>query len=545
MAAQYIGADGSEDEDSGATKGPEGEDKGKKKAGAEGSEDEDSGATKGSEGEDKGKKKAGAEGSEDEDNGAKAKGQVAHSAEVALPNQSNQPSPLTKMEMDLAEAKEVVKVVRNKTMATSREVDKFFTSLPQEDLQHTKMIVLWASVKSATLKTDNTIRKFSDYMNRTNMYETDVRMGARQTLRSLQTVLAKQSALCVGLKDRLEAHRTDMKTRVDVIASTDSLSKAEMMLEKAEQSCKALRDADRNFSIVVEMRHIGEIIPSAVHCKEAAAAHIKALEAGKSCVKAKLTACQHYEKDVASSTAKALNTILLELHTIYKSTSYLIEDGLLWRMAPFLAEFIGAAQTTKEKVKIAECAIAVLQSESLEREAIATIESAVKQGIETVMDAKESCARLPLQDKRLLALYRQGDPTMSQIYKEQESIQVAICTMQSHIATAVKLLKAKDCYELCEEAVIAAEREVAKAVTDAPSQGSAFTMEIAASFDTVLASAAGSISIANRRVRPHTKNMKAGRLETIEMPHPETSSRFLSLLRLYFVSSPGGLRLID
>ena len=120
------------------------------------------------------------------------------------------------MEMDLAEAKEVVKVVRNKTMATSREVDKFFTSLPQEDLQHKKMIVLWASVKSATLKTDNTIRKFSDYMDRTNMYETDVRMGARQTLRSLQTVLAKQSALCVGLKDRLEAHRTDMKTRVDV-----------------------------------------------------------------------------------------------------------------------------------------------------------------------------------------------------------------------------------------------------------------------------------------------------------------------------------------
>jgi hypothetical protein len=40
---------------------------GKKKAGVEGSEDEDSGATKGPEGEDKGKKKAGAEGPEDED----------------------------------------------------------------------------------------------------------------------------------------------------------------------------------------------------------------------------------------------------------------------------------------------------------------------------------------------------------------------------------------------------------------------------------------------------------------------------------------------
>jgi hypothetical protein len=68
------GAEGSAGEDSGATKGPEGEDNVKKKARAEGSEDKDSGATKGPEGpegEDKGKKKAGAEGSEDEDIGPK------------------------------------------------------------------------------------------------------------------------------------------------------------------------------------------------------------------------------------------------------------------------------------------------------------------------------------------------------------------------------------------------------------------------------------------------------------------------------------------
>jgi hypothetical protein len=67
-------AEGSAGEDSGATKGPEGEDNVKKKARAEGSEDKDSGATsgpEGPEGEDKRKKKAGAEGSEDEDIGPK------------------------------------------------------------------------------------------------------------------------------------------------------------------------------------------------------------------------------------------------------------------------------------------------------------------------------------------------------------------------------------------------------------------------------------------------------------------------------------------
>jgi hypothetical protein len=83
------GVEGSEDEDSGATKGPEGEDKGKKKAGAEGSEDEDSGATKGPEGEDKGKKKAGAEGPEDEDSsveGSEAQCRAVDKARLCIKN---------------------------------------------------------------------------------------------------------------------------------------------------------------------------------------------------------------------------------------------------------------------------------------------------------------------------------------------------------------------------------------------------------------------------------------------------------------------------
>jgi hypothetical protein len=83
------GVEGSEDEDSGATKGPEGEDKGKKKAGAEGSEDEDSGATKGPEGEDKGKKKAGAEGPEDEDSsveGSEAQCRAVNKARLCIKN---------------------------------------------------------------------------------------------------------------------------------------------------------------------------------------------------------------------------------------------------------------------------------------------------------------------------------------------------------------------------------------------------------------------------------------------------------------------------
>ena len=62
---------------------------GKKKAGVEGSEDEDSGATKGPEGEDKGKKKAGAEGPEDEDSsveGSEAQCRAVNKARLCIKN---------------------------------------------------------------------------------------------------------------------------------------------------------------------------------------------------------------------------------------------------------------------------------------------------------------------------------------------------------------------------------------------------------------------------------------------------------------------------
>ena len=55
--------------------------------------------------------------------------------------------------------------------------------------------------------------------------------------------------------------------------------------------------------------------------------------------------------------------------------------------------------------------------------------------------------------------------------------------MQSCVATSVKVLKAKVCRKSCEAAVQAAETQVAQAVTDAPTESSAFTSEIAASFD--------------------------------------------------------------
>ena len=51
----------------------------------------------------------------------------------------------------------------------------------------------------------------------------------------------------------------------------------------------------------------------------------------------------------------------------------------------------------------------------------------------------------------------------------------------------------------------------------------------------VLSSATAAINTANRSVRPHIKKMNAQRFATQEILHPETTSVYHSLRRLYFV----------